>query len=475
MERRRTGSGFVLASVVFVPGMLATAAYWLADDRWTSLCAGLCLLFCNWILLGPLRLKALSPAAVYLNILAVFHLGLVLPIAVGIAVGPIPGWVRSGSLQSALLLLVLAFGCFAWGAASAAARGTRAPTAAANGEWHNVALFYCGLAAIAAGGAALFWGIRDLGFSRFAEATYFETYRLARTYDPRFFVTSLQLTPMGFYLALAAAPRQRLPAVAWAGAVWAGMIFVLGYRGFALTPVAAGLVILSKRGVRFPRWAWACGLAAVLVAIPISRELRDTKLAERTLAASDLSLVPLEAIQEMGGSLRPLVHTIDLMENEPYRWGRTYWQALGQVVPNLSLSWQGDPYLPVEELPPSHWVSRLAAPWNYQNFGGLGFSAVAEPYMNAGPWGVALAFWLLGYGLVRVDRMDLRRPTQLACLAMVLGPLLWATRNGAGVFVRPAIWGMALTFAARFVGDSLARTRSERVRVSPRLRPSTNE
>jgi hypothetical protein len=343
-----------------------------------------------------------------------------------------------------------------------------------NGEWHNTALFYCGLAAIAAGGAALLWGIRELGFSRFADATYFETYRLTRTFDPRFFVTSLQLTPMGFYLALAAAPRERLQAVAWAGAAWAAMIFVLGYRGFALTPVAAGLVILSKRGVRLPRWAFAGGLAAVLIAIPISRQLRDTKLSDRTMAADELSLAPLEAIQEMGGSLRPLVHTIDLMENEPYRWGRTYWQAFTQVVPSLSLRWQGDVYLPLEELPPSHWVSRLAAPWNYQHFGGLGFSAVAEPYMNWGPWGVALAFWLLGYGLVRVDRMDLPRPTQLACWGMVLGPLLWATRNGAGVFVRPAVWGVALTFLARFVGDSLASRRAESAQQVPRLRPYIN-
>jgi hypothetical protein len=119
-------------------------------------------------------------------------------------------------------------------------------------------------------------------------------------------------------------------------------------------------------------------------------------------------------------------------------------------------------------------VSRLAAPWNYQNFGGLGFSSVAEPYMNFGPWGVAVAFWLLGYGLVRVDRMELVRPTQLACWGMVLGPLLWATRNGAGVFIRPAVWGVALTLLARFVGDSLARVRSERIQLGPRWRPSTN-
>ena len=141
----------MLASVLLVPGLLAAVAYWLADDRWTSLCAGFCLLFCNWVLLGPLRLEALSLAPVYLNVLAVFHLGLALPIAVGVAVGPIPAWVRDGSMQPALLLLLLAFGCFAWGAATGAAWGARPRKQHEDGEWHNMALFYCGLAAIAAG------------------------------------------------------------------------------------------------------------------------------------------------------------------------------------------------------------------------------------------------------------------------------------------------------------------------------------
>ena len=86
----------------------------------------------------------------------------------------------------------------------------------------------------------------------------------------------------------------------------------------------------------------------------------------------------------------------------------------------------------------------------------------------------ALVFWLLGYALVRVDRLVLLRPTQLACLGMVLGPLLWATRNGAGVFVRPAMWGFALTLIARCVGDSLARRRCQPIPVEPRLRPTTN-
>lgn len=447
-----------VAAILVVHGGLAGVAWATGNEYSLAIAAAASLLICNWLLCGSMKMRGLSPAVVYVNVLGVFHLGLVFPLALGIAVGPMPSWLRGVDLVPSLLLLILAFGSYSLGAALATgSRGSGARSSEV--DWTNRTLFYVGLLTSAAGVCALLLGIRELGFSRFFEATYFETYKLARTYDPRLFVTSLQLTPMGFYLTLSTAPRSRLGAVALAGTLWAGMIFMLGYRGYALTPIAAGLVILSKRGFRLPRTAVVAGLAAVLIAIPISRQLRDTRLADRGSVITDIPLSPLEAIQEIGGSVRPLVHTIDLMANKSFRWGSTYRQAIGQILPSLSLEWQGDPYLPLEDLPPSHWVSRLAAPWNYQHYGGLGFSAVAEPYMNFGPTGVVVVFGLLGFGLVRVDRIGLVRPSHLACWGMVLGPLLWATRNSSGVFFRPAVWGILLVFAARVVGDSLARGR----------------
>lgn len=462
MNRKYSGltPGLGVAAVIVVHGGLAGAAAVAGDERWLALGAAACLLFCNWLLLGPMGLRGFSPAIVYLNVLAIFHLGLIVPLSLGIAVGTMPSWLRGAQLGPALYLLILAFGSFALGAALAGRSKADASSVATEPDWTNRSLYYIGLATCAVGVCALLLGIRELGSSRFFQATYFETYRLARTYDPRLFVTSLQLTPMGFYLALAAAPRVRIRPVALAGLTWAAMIFLLGYRGFALTPIAAALVILSKRGFRVPRWTAVIGLSVVLVAIPISRQLRDTRLSDRSSAITDIPLAPLEAIQEIGGSLRPLVHTIDLLENESYRLGSTYSQALGQVLPSLSIEWRGDPYLPLEKLPPSHWVSRLASPWNYKHFGGLGFSAVAEPYMNFGPVGVVVVFGLVGFLLVRMDRMNTLRPSQLACWGMILGPLLWATRNSSGVFFRPAIWGLILVLLARVLGDSLARPRS---------------
>jgi hypothetical protein len=125
------------------------------------------------------------------------------------------------------------------------------------------------------------------------------------------------------------------------------------------------------------------------------------------------------------------------------------------VLPNLSLDWQGRTYIPMDELPPTHWVTRLAAPWKHEHFGGLGFSGIAEPYMNFGLAGVAAYFLLLGAGLVWADSFATSLPTRLALLASVLGPLLWTTRGSFDSFLRPAIWGVLCVLAARVIADSL--------------------
>ena len=164
---------------------------------------------------------------------------------------------------------------------------------------------------------------------------------------------------------------------------------------------------------------------------------------------------PLAAVEEMGGSLEPLVHAVRLMENESYRWGRTYWLALQRVVPNFSLEWQGATYIPLEDLPPTHWVTRLAAPWKYKHYGGIGFSAVAEPYINFGLAGVVAYFLFLAMALVWADRFDASRPTRLAMWATVLGPLLLTTRGAFYAFFRPAIWGLLVIVGFRVISDSL--------------------
>jgi hypothetical protein len=265
----------------------------------------------------------------------------------------------------------------------------------------------------------------------------------------------MTFVPLGLYLAVAAARRSVLPWVLGLGVLWGGCVLFLGFRGYALVPAITIFAVLHKRGVRLPRIAYLVAVPAVLTIIPLVRAVRSDRLVERGISAELAIKAPLLAVEEMGGSLRAAVHTIEFLENEPLRWGATYWQALLSTVPNVSLSWHGGEYLPLGQLPPSHWMTLQAAPHTYRAHGGLGFSAVAEPYMNFGVAGVVVYFFLLAALLVVAYRWDAAQPTRLALWAVVLGPLLWTVRNDFHGFFRPVLLGIACIAAARLLANSL--------------------
>jgi O-antigen polysaccharide polymerase Wzy len=401
-----------------------------------------------------LRLDPLSPAMIYFYLLGLFHLGLVVPWALGVAASEPPPWLITNDLNPALAIVIVAITSYHAGAAMAVWLWPPEPDPASNVRSYNSVLCAAGLAIVGLGLLAFCAGIQSLGLERLLRSDYAETYTLASHYDPRLFATSMTFVPLGLYLAAASARRAILPWVLGCGIAWGGCILFLGFRGYALVPAITILAVLHKRGIRLPRLAYLVGLPLVLAAIPFIRAARAQRLADRGVATELTVQAPLLALEEMGGSLRALVHTIQFLDNEPLRWGQTYWLALRSAVPNVALHWEGGEYLPVEQLPPSHWLTLQAAPEAYRAHGGLGFSAVAEPYMNFGAPGVAAYFFLLAMLLVAAYRFDFSRPTRLALWAVVLGPLLWTVRNDFHGFFRPVVLGLAGIAAAHLLASS---------------------
>ena len=413
------------------------------------------LLVSVWLCLGDLRLHPLSPVMVYLYVFGLFNLGLVVPWALDIHASVFPRWMLRYRLTPALTLVIVAITAYQIGATLAVSHwGARtARDRVGERRYQNPVLYHLGLAVALVGLGLFGWGIHTMGFGRFLQARYIETFELVQMYDPRLFVTSLTFVPVGLYITAASAPWRRMMAVLSLTVVWCSAIFFLGFRGFALAPLVVTLVIFNKRGFRLPKAAYVAGLLVVMVAIPVARSMRNSRLAECSVADALTEVHPLAAFEEMGGSLQPLVHTLRLMENEELRWGKTYWQGLIRVLPNLSLNWENGGYLAVEDLPPTHWVTRLAAPWKHRHYGGLGFSAVAEPYMNFGVGGIVLYFLALAGALVAVERFGYGCPTRLALWATMLGPLLMTARGSFDSFFRPAIWGWVVVLGLRFAAD----------------------
>lgn len=433
----------------------ATLGWWaltraVADDRVSALAAGAALTLALVVCLKFLHQSLLSPAVLYLGVFGLFHLGLVVPWALGLYGQPLPPWFLTNRLTPALALVVLAIGFYLAGVL-----WTAQPPPPVPAVYTNSLLFHSGVAIYLAGCVLFVLGIRSFGGARFFDVGYSETYRLAAQFDPRMFGTSFTVVPIGLYLAVASFPLRRRAVVQAMTLAWVAGIFFLGFRGYALIPGLVALALLRERGCRLPRWGAAALVAVVLVAIPAARAVRDAGVRQRTLDGIPARLHPLDGVTEMGGSLRPLVHTLRYLETESWRWGHTYWQSLQTVIPNLAPRWQGAPYIPLDQLPPNHWLTAQAEPGMYLQYGGLGFSAVAEPYMNFGTAGVAAYFLLLGALLGRAAGFGSGRPATLALWAMVLGPLLWTTRNSFEIFFRPAVWGLLTVWLLRLAEPML--------------------
>ena len=91
----------------------------------------------------------------------------------------------------------------------------------------------------------------------------------------------------------------------------------------------------------------------------------------------------------------------------------------------------------------------MVDPWTYKNYGGMGFSAIAEPYMNFGVPAIVLYFSVLAFFLVWLEQVSVRNSYTLAAWALILGPLLWTTRNDSSNFFRAAAWGLLTLVAIR--------------------------
>lgn len=380
----------------------------------------------------------------YLVVLGLFHLGLVVPWALGVYdIGRIP-WFNPHGLSRALELIIYSILCFQAGLFIAFATSRRESECLQRGgsDTEDVRVFSAGCLLLIAGVWMFVTGLIQLDPVGYYRITYSEIFRLQAESDPRFFGSGITVAFIGSYLAAAGASQRQLRWAFVGTGLWISMLFYLGFRGPALI---AGLVVYAvalRKEASIPKWLPALTVAFLMVAIPIELKVREDPLNDR-VAPSFAGMNLLDGPAEMGTSIRPLVETADLIGPGGYRLGKTYLVGLEGVLPNLSLRWQPGPNESIEELPPSHWITAVTEPWTYKNYGGIGFSAVAEPYMNFGTPGVIAFFILLGYLLAQLEFVSIRSSYGLAVWALVLGSLLWTTRNDFSSFFRPAVWGLA--------------------------------
>jgi len=173
-------------------------------------------------------------------------------------------------------------------------------------------------------------------------------------------------------------------------AAYAGMYLFLGARGSAAMVCVAVAWVFDRSIRRIPRaLILVMALLAMIVFPLISRDAHHRRplpaLARRPVTDAEQPGNPVSSsVSEMGHSLVTVTHTMTLVpEARPYDYGISYLYALTAIMPNIG--WKVHPSVAHGLL--SEWLVKTVDPVVAAAGGGLGFSFIAEAYLNFGPFG----------------------------------------------------------------------------------------
>jgi oligosaccharide repeat unit polymerase len=439
------GLGLELAFVL----SLVCAAFFLAASSSPTTSAVLAFLVALFVIVrSAQRSGALSGLVFFQILLALFHLGLVVPVF--LLGGPEPigrnHWIYSEAVSQGLSLYILAAGFLYLGYAFSkpASLGLRRRTS--DYERRIAALIWLLFFLLSAAGYLAYGTVTGLLIAedryyyieqrQAGEAVWFGVLRL--------FIVISSIGTIAF-----SSKRVAITAAMITFCVFLPM-FLLGQRGFFITTFASVLVVLNLRGIRIPIAVWMpLGLSA-LASIPFIRQIRG---------GGNLSFLGYwDAFYEMGSTFRVLIYTIDAIETGLWDWnfGSSYLAGILRAIPNI---------IEVREImtaglisSPSTLITELFNPGG----SGLGFTAIAEAYWSFSTAGVAVVFYIYGYSIAFGERVARNSRYGLVVYGSSLGALFWMARADFNSIGRPLIWGLIAASIVYLMARLLSKTmRSE--------------
>ncbi|WP_252731947.1 O-antigen polysaccharide polymerase Wzy [Paraglaciecola arctica] len=198
--------------------------------------------------------------------------------------------------------------------------------------------------------------------------------------------------------------------------IFAVIAFKTGLRGEVMFPTAVAGCMLGKKGVPIKTHTLLILLVVFLIATGIVKNARVSG----DYSGQGMSVNPLNAVAEMGGSLRPLQEVILWRENGfELLNGTSYWAPFER---QLAL------FIPQLERVDALEDDRLLNVVVQQRVGPIGFSPIAEAYINFGEAGVFFVFFAIGSLMAFLDS---RKSTVKSDIiqGVLLVPLFVMVRN----------------------------------------------
>jgi len=227
-------------------------------------------------------------------------------------------------------------------------------------------------------------------------------------------------------------------------ALYAGAFLFFGARAAATMSCVAVAWVYESSIRRIPRTLITLLAIAALLIFPLVRETRNLSGKDRLSMANQYETVSnLEnpgssSISEMGHSLVTVTDTLTLVpEIRPFDLGASYFYAATTIVPNLG--WEVHPAVAHGLL--SDWLIDTVDPIVAEAGGGLGFSFIAESYLNFGWIGGPLCLGLIGFLVASLFLMaDSPDPAKRAMVGSFLSFFFVFARGESAIVARGLVW-----------------------------------
>jgi hypothetical protein len=236
----------------------------------------------------------------------------------------------------------------------------------------------------------------------------------------------------------------------------------IGYRASGVMPLAAWLWLRHASGRKVSRGLVALSAVLLIAVLPIVREVRIIPGAERDSisvfrdAVESIGDPVRTTLSEFGGTARVLADTISLVPStRAFDYGTSYWHAALTLLPNFF--WGVHPT--IAHGTASDWLVWTVEPASAAAGGGIGYSNLAEGYLNFGIIGVALSMFVIGFGFGFAQRWA-TDPAKLAVVAVVTAFLLRWPRDEVAGMVRPVLWFAVTPYLTARLINALANRRS---------------
>ena len=239
--------------------------------------------------------------------------------------------------------------------------------------------------------------------------------------------------------------------------LYATIYFFLGQRNVAVMPLLAFAWLWHQWiGHISKTLLFSVSGFMVFIVFPLVGSSRNSAGADRLSldvlleTFSSINNPVVAAIAEMGGSMNTIAYTIELVPKvREFQMGAEYFYALLTLVPNLF--WKLHPS--IARGTPSRWVTWAVRPEFAARGGSLGYSFIAEAYLNFGWFGAPIALAVLGFFFAKLILWATRcgEPSKMAMVASFTSSFLFYARSESVVQVRSLVWYSVFPYIGVFL------------------------